>query len=520
MEAALARVEVASAADADSAYSDVKGYLGSEEALRMKHSDLEREIEEKVRELARRLLQEHFDARGPGEAVEPVVDGDGVERRGARLQERELLTVFGKVVVRRLGYGAAGVESLHPKDASLNLPEESYSLELRRRVALEVARGSYDEAVEAVERSTGVKVPKRQAEQLATRAAQDFQGFYEQRQSAPGTAQSSGEILVLSVDGKGVVMRHEDLRASTRKAAEDRKHKLKTRLSRGEKRNAKRMATVGAVYTVGAYPRTPEQIVRNLRGVEQDEPDLRPRPEGKRVLASLEMTPAQVVEELFADAEHRDPEGSKTWVAVVDGNRQQLELLKKQALRRKLDLTVVLDVIHVTEYLWKAGAALNPPESPQLEEWVQRRLLEVLRGSSSQVAAGMRRSATRRGLSKAARKPVDTCANYLLRNRPHLHYDDYLARGLPIASGVIEGACRHLVKDRMDLTGARWSLSGAEAVLRLRALRASGDFDEYWRFHEEQEYNRNHASRYAGGVAPEVKSPYQRSTKRRLELVE
>jgi hypothetical protein len=518
MAAVVARAEMASTPDADGAYSDVKGYLHSEEAAIMSHSDLEREIEERMRELGRLLLQEHLDARGVGEAVGQVVDADGVERPGARLQRRQLHTVFGTVEVERLGYGAPGLESLHPKDAALNLPEESYSLELRRRVAVEAARGSFDDVVAAVEGATGVRIPKRQAEELAARGAQDFETFYEQRRATPVEEPARGEILVLSIDGKGVVMRREDLREPTRKAAQARRHKLKTRLTRGEKRNAKRMATVGAVYTVAPYPRSPEQVVRGLAGIDEAKAP-RPRPEGKRVLASLEMTVAEVVEEILADALHRDPERAKIWVAVVDGNKPQLRLLERNARRLELNLIIVVDMIHVVEYLWKAGAVLNPAESPQLEAWVQHRLLEILRGHSSLVAAGMRRSATRRSLDKKERKPVDTCADYLLTYRPYLRYDDYLARGLPIASGVIEGACRHLVKDRMDLTGARWSLTGAEAVLRLRALRSSGDFDDYWRFHEQQEYQRNHAARYAGGVAPEVVNPRKKTQERRLRLV-
>jgi hypothetical protein len=136
---------------------------------------------------------------------------------------------------------------------------------------------------------------------------------------------------------------------------------------------------------------------------------------------------------------------------------------------------------------------------------VEERLSRILFGDSSQVAAGMRRSATLRGLTKRRRKTVDACANYLLGHTRYLRYDRYLAAGLPIATGVVEGACRHLIADRMDLTGARWSLAGAEAVLRLRALRSSGDFDEYWRFHERCEYERNHASRYQGGKVVPVR---------------
>ena len=119
----------------------------------------------------------------------------------------------------------------------------------------------------------------------------------------------------------------------------------------------------------------------------------------------------------------------------------------------------------------------------------------------------MQRAATVAGLSKDTRKPVDTCADYLQKYAPYLHYDRYLAAGYPIATGVIEGACRYLVRDRMDLTGARWRLVGAEAVLKLRALRASGDFDPYWDFHEAREYERNHAQRYAARTAPPVSEP-------------
>ena len=148
------------------------------------------------------------------------------------------------------------------------------------------------------------------------------------------------------------------------------------------------------------------------------------------------------------------------------------------------------------------GRVFHPVSGPELESWVRHRILEVLRGKAGLVAGGMRRSATLRGLSTKARKPMDTCARYLITYSPYLRYNRYLAKGLPIATGVIEGACRHLVKDRMDVTCARWSLTGAEAVLRLRALRSSRDFDEYWVFHEACEHARIHQARYAGGTVP------------------
>src|SRR4030042_6465061 len=131
----------------------------------------------------------------------------------------------------------------------------------------------------------------------------------------------------------------------------------------------------------------------------------------------------------------------------------------------------------------------------------------------------MRRSATRQKLSEKAREPVDTCASYLLNHAPYLHYDGYLAQGLPVATGVIEGVCRHLVKDRMDVTGARWSLTGAEAVLRLRALKSSHDFEEYWAFHEAREYDRTHKNLYAGGKVPATTPPMPNRKRNRLKVI-
>jgi hypothetical protein len=492
-------------AEARRNFERIVQYLDSTEAAEMTHSALERALEKKSRELMRQLLQEHLDARGPGRTTAAVQGADGTRRSRTRLQERALETVFGTVEIQRAGYGQEGTSSLHPLDAALNLPPERYSHELRRRVAEEAAKTSFDEVALSIQRNTGGAVPKRQLEELVARAAQDFDAFYQKRHAHPD-AQDTGSVLVLSVDGKGVVMRTEDLRDATRKAATARTHKLASRLSKGEKRNAKRMATVAAVYTIAPFVRQPESIIpASLSRLEAEPP--RPRPENKRVWASLEKTPAQIIEDLFQEAESRDPQRHKTWVALVDGNKPQIRLLRQMARRTRLDLTIIVDLIHVTEYLWAAGRAFHPEGTPELERWVQHRILNILRGNAGLVAGGMRRSATLRGLPSAERKPVDLCARYLRTYAPYLKYDRYLAQGFPIATGVIEGACRHLVKDRMDVTGARWSLTGAEAVLRLRALRSSQDFDDYWRFHEAREYERNHQALYADGLVPTTTSP-------------
>jgi hypothetical protein len=494
---------------ADETYGGLKHYLNSQEALRMDHRELERALTTKGQELIRQLLQSHLDLRGPGEAIGEVREADDALHEQPRPQKRELVTLFGTVTVDRLGYAAPGKDSLHPKDAALNLPSERYSMGIRQRIAEEAAHGSFEDAVDAVARTLNIHVPKRQAEELTVRAAKDFEAFYQVRREMALCKEPNGKILVLTFDGKGVVMRKEDLRTDTRKKAEQTSHKLESRLSKGEKRNAKRMATVGAIYTVKPYPRTPEDVLHALSGKDgpATKPQERPRPENKRVMASLEREPGEVIAEIFDDAEHRDPRHAKEWVALVDGNAYQISLIKQEAARRKVLVTIVVDFIHVTEYLWKAGAVFLPPGTKELEAWVQERLDGVLQGKAGQVAGGIRRSATLQGIPDDKRGPVDKCAQYLLNHKLGIDYRTYLARGYPIATGVIEGACRHLVKDRMDVTGARWSLTGAESILRMRALKSSGDIDEYWRFHEAQEKLRTHAARYKDGAIPEVIVP-------------
>ena len=469
----------------------------------MTHSEIERELRERGREIMRLMLQGYLDSRASEEAAEPVIDAQNVERTSKRQQERALETEFGTVSVERVGYGGPpGGESLHPLDAALNLPKERYSHELRRRAAEEAAKSSFDEVVEALSRHTGAHVGKRQVEQLVVRAARDFDAFYEDRQRRADSNTTAGSIVVLTFDGKGVVMRQQDLREATRKAAERRRHRCKTRLSKGEKRNAKRMSTVASVYTLEPYVRTPEQVARTLAPVHEAVEGRRPRPENKRVWARLEKTPEEVIEGAFHEAFRRDPKRERLWVAQVDGNPTQIEILETLARKHRIALTIVLDVIHVLEYLWKGGRVFLEEGTQELEHWVNERFLRVLQGNCCEVASEITASAIQSKLDAKQTKPVEDCARYLRDHKKYLAYETCLSKGLPIATGVIEGACRHLIKDRMDVTGARWSLKGAEAVLRLRALRSSHDFDEYWAFHEKREYELNHVARYLRGKVP------------------
>lgn len=463
--------------------------LESTAVLSMTHSEVEQRIQAEGMQVLCQLFQDHLDLRTLREQKsEAVLDSDGIQRQPNRRQSRQLESVFGTVTVTRLAYSKKGAKSIHPLDAELNLPPEKYSHGLQRVAATEAARGSYDEALEAVESYTGGKIPKRQAEELMQRAACDFEAFYAQ---SVFEQTMSAEFLALSLDAKGIVMRHEDLREQTRKAAQKNQHKLEKRLCKGEKKNRKRMATAATVYSVSPHPRTPGMVAKEC--YPNDEKPASPKPVGKRVWASVEKEVETVVVEMFQEALQQDPLKEKQWVALVDGNKLQIRLLKAQAKQNQVKLTIIVDIIHVLEYLWKAAYAFFAAGSREAQDWVSGKLFRILQGKSSLEAAGMRRKATHAQLPPERRKAVDDCADYLLNYKPYLRYHQYLGQGYPIATGVIEGVCRYLIKDRMDRTGARWSLKGAEAILKLRSLVSSGDFDAYWAFHESQEKRRHYS---------------------------
>lgn len=486
--------------------AEVECMLRASDMIRKPHSDIEQFLDEKGREWARQMFDAHLELRAAAEQRTEVVGADGVERTQTRASERQLATVLGQVTVQRVAYQAPGTAGLHPLDASLNLPRELFSHGIRRMVAKEAARASFGEVVEIVRDYAGTTIGKRQVEELAVRAAQDFDAFYEARATA---RDPQGDLLVISTDAKGVVMRHEDLREGTRRAAEKSTRKLETRLTPGEKSNRKRMAQVATVYSIAPFPRTAADVVHTLRDAERVD-TLRPRPTNKRVWASVEKSPRAVIREAFTEALRRDPDRQRTWVVLVDGEPKQLRAVKAEARRAAVKVTIIVDIVHVIEYVWGAARALFGKSTAAAEKWVADRLLALLTGrSGGDVARTIRWWAARHKepkLGEAESRAIDKACDYLAeRTRTRLLcYREALARGFPIATGVIEGACRYLVKDRMDRTGARWSLTGAEAVLRLRAIRASGDFDAYWQFHLDQDRDRNHTSRYEGGTVPDV----------------
>lgn len=480
-------------------FEQLLGWLTGTEAAGLSHGELEEQLDRRGRELLRQMLQGQLDLRALREArAAQVADADGVRHGWVETGHcRALTSIFGTVAVTRLAYRHRGHANLYPADAALNLPAERHSHGLRRLAAIEASRGSFQEAKAAIDRATGTSVGKRQVEAVTARAATDVAQFYATRGQLPV---ADADVLVISADGKGIVMRPASLRPATAAKARAAVRKLSTRLSKGEKRNRKRLAEVGAVYDLTPAPRTAADI---MGGPAADTPGApAPAATNKWLTASVVDDAAQVLTAVFDEAERRDPTHRRRWVALVDGNNHQIDRIKAESAARNIQIPIVIDFVHVLEYLWGAAWSFFAEADPTAETWVRHRAHAILEGNAKAVAAGIRRRASTLQLSPAKRKKADQAARYLVNKAEHLDYPTALSSGWPIATGVIEGACRHLIKDRMDITGARWSTDGAEAVLQLRALRANGDFDAYWHYHLDQERQRVHTSRYANGTIP------------------
>ena len=424
-------------------FESLIGFLDGTDAVGLSHAELEERLDRDGRELLRRLLDDHLALRALRERrLEQVVGDEGVRR--ARVEaghQRALETVFGTVSVGRLAYRAPGVSNLHPADAALNLPIERHSHGLRKLAGLEAARGSFQDDVDAIERATGQRLGKRQVEELATIAAIDFEDFYEARR--PARCQR-GDLLVLSADGKGIVMRPDALRTATGRRAARAGPKPMVRLSRQDQRYRKRMAEIGAVYDATPAPRTVPDI---LTSAAPDGYEQAPGPvaANKWLCASIVKNAATVIGRIFDEAQRRDPKHRRTWVALVDGNAHQIQRIKYEANRRGVPVTIICDFVHVLQYLWNAAGALHPDNPAGAEQWVHQHATRVLEGNATRVAGVIRRTATNQHLDPTQRKPADEAANYLTNLARYLDYRTALANGWPIATGIVEGACRHLV---------------------------------------------------------------------------
>ena len=262
--------------------------------------------------------------------------------------------------------------------------------------------------------------------------------------------------------------------------------------TKGQKANKKRMACVGGAYTIDPFVRTAEDVVdevlRDARKPDRPEPCHKQlRAELTRPIEGVEVNGKErIFEWLAEEVEVRNPQGDKPVVCVMDGERA----LWKRLTAAVVGVVCILDVFHVLERLWQAAHCFHAEGSEAARGFVTDRLTRLLRGEVGYVIGGLRQMATKGKLKGSRARQLTAVIGYLEGNRRFMRYDEYLAAGYPIGSGVAEGACRHLVKDRMELTGMHWRVPGAQAMLDLRAVYLNGDWDGFQQHRIAQERRR------------------------------
>ena len=413
-------------------------------------------------QLGARLMQLFLESQAAQQSTQPLVQHEGPTLRFHSYRRRSYFSVFGKIAFERAYFYAPGHGGATPLDDALELPEHCYSALLSDWACLAATEHSYGNTQALFVHMLGLQVPKLALQQLVEQQAEAVEAFYEAK--PPPRPQDEGSILVVQVDGKGVPMVAPA--------------KSKARRGKGDQRTKKKEAVVTAHYSVDRYRRSADQVVAAL--LRQDVPDERPKrpqPQGKQLRATLSGKDAALTQ-LAVEARQRDGPHVVDRVALCDG-AVSLQRGLQEALP---EFSLVLDVIHAVEYLWEAANALLGERDAGRFDWVKPHLERLLSDGVEEVATALEQELAQRPLSAAKQKKVTSAIGYYRRNAPYMRYGSYLARGWPIASGVIEGACRHLVKDRCEGTGMRWSVAGAESVLDLRAVRVNGDWSAFQGF--------------------------------------
>jgi len=384
---------------------------------------------------------------------------------------RPYVSIFGKLVIRRRVYGTREGQKIEaaPLDARLGLPAGDFSYVLEDWQQRLCVKESFSEATGNLADLLGV-APSVRAAEVMNRKMADFAPSFRQDQPLP-PMNEEGEFLVITGDGKGIPMRR--VGGPKRSGGE--------RRGKGEKANKKQMSYVGAVYSINPFVRTADDVLDEL--ARKETIAKRPKPQHKRVAA--EMT--QIIEgeecngrvSLFGSLSEevcaRNPSGQKKVIAVMDGEKALWTVL----LFFLPTVICILDIFHVIERLWNAAHVFHREGSAEAKAFVTQRLRMLLEGKVGGVIGGLRQMMQKHRLSASKRRALETVIGYFENNRDHMLYDKYLAAGYPIGSGVAEGACRHLVKDRMEQTGMRWTVQGAQALLSLRAIYLNGDWQSF-----------------------------------------
>jgi len=443
--------------------------------------EVEEEIFRVLLKVGNSALAAFVETKGTGE------EAYGNEIHSHSEKNWNYISIFGNVPIKRAYFWDKGKGSgVFPIDEELNLASKHYSYLLQNWNQLLAVDGNFDSARETLERILGINIWTKQSEEINRNAARSVEEFYAKK----GEGEQTEPILVVEVDGKGVIIRKEP---------DEEVAEVRARLKKGEKNGKKKMATVTAVFGIERNIRDVDDIVKYETDNSEKNPvppklkivtDDEPKPKNKIVRATLEGK-AQAFERVVKEIDSRDPNESCDRIVLMDGE-PALEKKAKEFLT-PMGFTIILDLFHVMERLWTLCYFFCKEGSEESVEWVRKYLTMILTGKVGYFIGAIRQIMKKRGFSPSKIDKIEKLLAYYEKRKSYMKYDEYLAKGYPIGSGVIEGTCRSFVKDRMELAGMRWSETGAETMLELRSIKVNGKWDDYWQYFIAEEKQRLYA---------------------------
>ena len=464
-------------------FSDLLAYAADAVGTTELH-DFEKNVFEQLQKLGLALLKNFIANSGTGyDADNPPVDDTNKPLRYKGTTQSPYFSIFGELSIKRARYQTDDGSYYHPLDSQLNLPAQKYSYLLQKWLQASAVQTNYQKAAELLNEIFDHKLYACTSQRIGKKASDHVDEFNDQA-PAP-SAETEASHLGISADGKGIRMlpseRDNDTQGQTQQP----------RLGRGEKRGTKKQSTVTVDFSFNPAARTAEEIVASLlkervktqtaTDATSDKSPARTA-QNKHVRATLDGK-ENAMNYLMQRIKKRDPSNTKPIIALIDGDNSQKraldKALKKYKLYRRLDATI-LDIIHVAEYLWAVGTALNGEYNDKRLPWIREKLMAILQGNVGRVIGGFKQMITKKTTTSAQKHILQRTITYFENHREMMNYHIYLEKGYPIATGLVEGTCNCLVKDRMEQSGMRWSKQGATAILKQRAVKLNNDWNSFW----------------------------------------
>lgn len=437
----------------------------SEELQNKEIHEVEEELFRSVLKIGHSLLGAFLEKKGSGKDFKTSIPYH-------KSENWNYISIFGDLGISNAYFWEKGNKGISPIKKELNLPKQHFSYLLQKWTQMFCVDISHEKSRKNLKEIFGIDIWSGQMESINASASKSVDLFYQNRK----VEEQAEPILVAQVDGKGIIMR-ENLKKEVHGG----------RQKKGEKNGKKKMATVTAIYGIEQNIRSADDIIRGETDNKTQSLVVLDKkkgviPQNKVVRATLTGKDS-AFENMAKEVILRDPEKKKDRIALMDGEKALANKTKEYLP----GFTIILDLFHVMERLWSLSYFFHKEGSDGALQWVRKYLKMFLTGKVGYAIGGIRQSAIKKGIKPDRIEAMEKHLKYFETKKEYMKYDEYLKKGYPIGSGVIEGTCRSLVNDRMELSGMHWSEKGAEAMLELRSIKINGFWNEYWEYHIDEQ---------------------------------